>query len=333
MIKETVTRGFLYTSLIAAAQKSFPFSSLVVQKISDDMRQLVLAVLCLMIASCVKATTQYNATVAMKAWLYTKPSSCKVKDIEAWDCAACSAFPQVTSVHVVANETAETQGYAAYDPTLNWIVFAFRGSRTLLNWIDDFDGTLVPYPSEQHKRPCVGPNASSPCRVHQGFHRVYMSMESQLFAAAHSLLQRYGPARPTVMITGHSLGATTALLFALDFVAAFPTQTMLTVYTFGEPRVGDPAFAAWAVRDVLPEGRQFRITHKADPVPRLPPLEFGYLHAMHEVWYDNDLAGDHFTYCNDTAVTEDLSCSMSQFALEFKDHSLYMGIHSGCSAP
>jgi hypothetical protein len=46
-----------------------------------------------------------------------------------------------------------------------------------------------------------------------------------------------------------------------------------TAYTFGTPRVGNPAWAAAYTRAVIAERgvASFRVIHDKDPVPHLPP--------------------------------------------------------------
>lgn len=50
-----------------------------------------------------------------------------------------------------------------------------------------------------------------------------------------------------------------------------------SLYTFGSPRVGDTTFSKWFDQYTKISNR-YRITHGRDPVPHLPPLDFGFLH-------------------------------------------------------
>lgn len=58
----------------------------------------------------------------------------------------------------------------------------------------------------------------------------------------------------TLFVTGHSLGAAAAALCSADLLDRFNIPS--TLYTFGEPRVGDHAFASILTQG-LP-GRSFR---------------------------------------------------------------------------
>ena len=59
-----------------------------------------------------------------------------------------------------------------------------------------------------------------------------------------------------VQITGHSLGAAIAALAAYDLSTAFPIDV---VYTMGQPRVGNAAFAAAYAATIS----AYRIVHYA----------------------------------------------------------------------
>ena len=86
--------------------------------------------------------------------------------------------------------------------------------------------------------------------------------------------RRSAPSLPLV-VTGHSLGGALAVL-AADILNA---QGFLihSVYTFGQPRVGDATFAA---RYNMTLGqRTFRIVNSNDLVPRLPGWLMGYRHC------------------------------------------------------
>ena len=67
-----------------------------------------------------------------------------------------------------------------------------------------------------------------------------------------------------VKTTGHSLGAAIANLAAMDFVRA---GYDVSLYNFGQPRVGNKAYAVYTGA-LLSE--QYRHTHYKDIVPHVP---------------------------------------------------------------
>ena len=83
-------------------------------------------------------------------------------------------------------------------------------------------------------------------------------------------------------MTGYSLGSALTTIAALDLHAIFGKVDQL--YTYGEPRVGNEAFASFVTASI-PE--RYRVIHYADIVPHVPPqLPVPYAHFANEIWYD-----------------------------------------------
>jgi len=171
----------------------------------------------------------------------------------------------VTTVLVFANTgDADTTGFVARDDTTKTIVVSFRGSRSIRNFIADADFVQVPVD-----------NICSGCEVHQGFNDAYKDDATAIRAA----VQAQAAANPDyqVVVTGHSLGAALAVIAATDLRGLGFDATL---YTYGQPRVGNDKFSAFATNN----GTIYRVTHLNDPVPRLPPIATGYVHISPEFW-------------------------------------------------
>lgn len=79
-------------------------------------------------------------------------------------------------------------------------------------------------------------------------------------------------------MTGHSLGGALATHAAIQLLSEnIPVDQF---YTFGSPRVGDNKFSTW-FDSYLKTNNRFRVTHGRDPVPHLPPADFGFTHVSH----------------------------------------------------
>ena len=220
---------------------------------------LVFGLLCTVGSTVVEA--QYNSALAMSALYYCKASYCDAGTIGSWNCPPCSYHPSFTSVNVYHNMSIDSQGFTGYDTNSNTIVVAFRGSANIENWFSDLDFTFTTYPV-----------AACNCQVHQGFFDEWLSLSSSVLADVRNLVSQYSGAQ--ILVTGHSLGAAVSILAALDIVNEV-TSSGVTVYNFGQPRVGDNSFAAYAA-GMLPQGRQFRVTHGYDPVPHVPRCSLAF---------------------------------------------------------
>jgi len=113
-------------------------------------------------------------------------------------------------------------------------------------------------------------------RVHVGFLKQYNSIKfSIFFTIFRAMSKRETPQR--VIFVGHSLGGALATLAAAGTKALFP-QVMVQCTTFGSPRVGNAAFAAYF--DAVVDCSE-RYVNASDKVPKNPTL--GYAHVGGEV--------------------------------------------------
>eukprot|EP01126_Amoeba_proteus_P042911 TRINITY_DN4675_c0_g1_i9.p1 TRINITY_DN4675_c0_g1~~TRINITY_DN4675_c0_g1_i9.p1 ORF type:complete len:185 (-),score=32.37 TRINITY_DN4675_c0_g1_i9:89-643(-) len=163
---------------------------------------------------------------------------------------------------------------------------------------------------------------SSDLLVHAGFLSAYQALRSRLVIAVQERLN-ICPDCPLIF-TGHSLGGAMATVGAVDlstYLKLGPTQVIS--YTYGSPRVGNPAFVNLHKQTV---GTSFRVVNKRDVVPRIPThIEIdgiAYWHVPYEVWYP---PSGGYVVCDSTG--EDPTCSLSQNFLlcTIEDHSTYLG--------
>lgn len=131
------------------------------------------------------------------------------------------------------------------------IIIAFRGTSSQADTISDLIARQIPYPWFAN-----GGN------THLGFTEIYAKARLQIIQA----LAKCDPNK-RLIITGHSLGGALATLCALDL--AYNTQfAPPIVYTYGAPRIGDPAFAE-AYNQKIPFNH--RIVIESDLIPLIPP--------------------------------------------------------------
>lgn len=155
-------------------------------------------------------------------------------------------------------DNSDTQGFVAVHP--GHLTLSFRGTETkdFGDWRTDI---LV-----RHTKSTTGG------QVHRGFAR---ALDHVWDSHIVPVLAKY-PDRH-LWITGHSLGGALAVLAA----SRVNPDRKMSVYTFGQPRVGDGEFAA-ACQERFGR-RYFRFVHGRDIVPRVPPFTPGYRHFGWEV--------------------------------------------------
>ncbi|KAF2398209.1 alpha/beta-hydrolase [Trichodelitschia bisporula] len=166
-----------------------------------------------------------------------------------------------TSVYLAlpGSPNTDTAGFLSLDYTNQLIVLSFRGSESTKNDIVDISFTLRSYSR------CSG------CKIASGFYSAWQDVASQATSAVTSAMAA-NPGWP-VVVTGHSLGGALATIAAAELRAGGLSVDM---YTYGSPRVGNQATAAWISGQAPAQGANMRFTHAGDPTPYLPPLSFGF---------------------------------------------------------
>jgi predicted lipase len=113
--------------------------------------------------------------------------------------------------------------------------------------------------------------------VHAGFELGYIRVREPVLNATWNLAQKYPDYQ--IIFIGHSLGGAIATLSAVDFHDRFGYGDRISLYTFGQPRVGDLHWARYVNK--LPfASRMYRVSRRGDPLPHIPPLIIGYEHSL-----------------------------------------------------
>ncbi|WZZ22068.1 hypothetical protein YC2023_123455 [Brassica napus] len=218
------------------------------------------------------------------------------------------------------------QAYVGVAKDLNAIIIAFRGTQehSIQNWVSDLFWKQLDlnYPDM--------PDAM----VHHGFYSAYhnTTLRPAVLGAVQRAKISYG-ANINIIVTGHSMGGAMAAFCGLDLVNE--GEENVQVMTFGQPRVGNAAFASYYS---LLVPNTFRITHEHDMVPHLPPYyhifpQKTYHHFPTEVWvrdlgFSSLVLASVEKVCDNTG--EDPTCSRSVVGNSISDHLKYFGIDLRC---
>ncbi len=183
------------------------------------------------------------------------------------------------------------------------IIIAFRGTSSTTNWISDAIASQMKF--KYIKEDCL---------THRGFTHIYSSARDGI----RSALTNLSPDK-TLYITGHSLGAALATLCAIDLAAntAFSSPIL---YTFGSPRVGDPAFRNAFANYIH---NSYRIANQFDIVTFAPPSIYKLPRREKKYYYSHVRALNPLSFQNGTIGLNHVISSyfddLSQLEPEFTD--------------
>ncbi|KAH9484947.1 putative feruloyl esterase A [Psilocybe cubensis] len=168
-----------------------------------------------------------------------------------------------------------TQGFVARDDSRKEIVIAFRGTGELKDAFVDLQIIMKPLQ-------ITGLTTSvSGAQAHTGFQYAYNVAASTVLKTVKAQAAAYPTY--TIVVTGHSLGGAVAALAAVSIKAAVNPKAGLKLYTYGQPRTGNAAFATY-VENTIGVNNIFRAVHTYDGVPTILFKELGYRHFATEYW-------------------------------------------------
>ncbi|KAK7350449.1 hypothetical protein VNO77_09102 [Canavalia gladiata] len=148
------------------------------------------------------------------------------------------------------------------------IVIAFRGTITCLEWLENLRATLTYLPGHVEAEESIGP------MVQKGFLSLYTSkttthgsLQEMVREEIERVMKTYTNEPLSLTLTGHSLGAALAILSAYDITATFKNAPMITVVSFGGPRVGNESFRKQLEQNGI---KILRIVNSDDVVTKVP---------------------------------------------------------------
>lgn len=144
------------------------------------------------------------------------------------------------------------------------ILVCFRGTQGIRDWIANLN---------------IAEQAATHGMVHGGFLQGYLDIRDELETVVDSALSN----GQQLVITGHSLGGALATVAASEWRDRYDIRS---IYTFGQPAVGDRTF-----RDSMGimKDRFFRIVNDDDIVTRVPPF-YKHVGVRHRLPSNRSLA-------------------------------------------
>jgi predicted lipase len=154
-------------------------------------------------------------------------------------------------------------------------ILVFRGTQPF---------KLLDYLTDANAQPSPGQSKGFET-VHGGFYRNTMEVWDDI---CEVLEHAHETGMETLFITGHSLGGAMAVIAgALVLENPVLAETLLGIYTFGQPAVGGADFAMHA--NDIGMHMLYRHVYKRDIIPLFPPRILGdFFHFGAEIAYKKD---------------------------------------------
>ncbi|KAL9933524.1 hypothetical protein V8E36_007700 [Tilletia maclaganii] len=238
-----------------------------------------------------------------------------------WACGPyCDAFPDFDLTDWGGDGGAIPRYYVSWNPSEQEIVVAHHGAdfshlATLLYTADHLPVAVDPRVAATLRRVSQTPSASARNIIPVGplapgttarsvqsqtsggatvarafVNKGFQSAWRKTYPVIKAAVLRHVDAHPDVeklLVVGHSLGGTVALLDGLALRSVLPTEIPVEVSVTGQPRLGNPVFAALVDALIDDPEQNFSYWHTvshADVVPHLEPMITGYQHSSHEIW-------------------------------------------------
>ncbi|KAG9300136.1 hypothetical protein G9A89_001266 [Geosiphon pyriformis] len=158
------------------------------------------------------------------------------------------------------------------------IIISFRGNTPTTNIISDI--TLTKYPYDQSSK------------VHQGFFKIFQKNEKALINKVVKMIRKNSDLSLTM--AGFDSGGVYAIFTALaiKFQGGSLQTKDIKLYTYGQPRIGDKAFAQLVTKKLIVK----RVIYDNDLIPHKPQKAQGYLNFDTEYWVKSLGSGKFQTF-------------------------------------
>ncbi|KAJ9065375.1 hypothetical protein DSO57_1020228 [Entomophthora muscae] len=225
---------------------------------------------------------------------YAGMSYCSPQAIRAMNCKACQRLGSGVIVAGIypGYSSGGGQTVIMVDKRNQEIILAFRGEGNTETWIASNQFTMT------------STSFAKDAKVHSGFRQATNSIMLTIIMPVIRALRQYPNYR--LIITGHSLGGSVATLtFSELLYRRIAPANKMSLFTYGEPRTGNLAFARWIN---LQQTHITRVVNENDIVPHINPATLGYVHHSTELYIRSNTS----TICSIKQV-EDIRCSLGRF--------------------
>ncbi|KAF9451947.1 alpha/beta-hydrolase [Macrolepiota fuliginosa MF-IS2] len=252
---------------------------------------------------------------------FARAAYCPTDVLKNWSCGeACSALSGFQPTLVGGDGNAVQIFFVGYWPTQNTVVVAHEGTDPTQLVSDLTDVNILMDPLDTS----LFPGVSSSVQVHDGFRNEHALTAPQILTEVKKLMAAHNT--QSVTCVGHSLGGALAELDALFFTLNLPSSTAIRAFTYGTPRVGNPAFAQ-LIDAKVPAFK--RINNEKDIVPIVPGRFLGFGHPATEI---HIISPGNAVSCPGDDDATDAQCTISTVPNVFEGNILnHLGPYEGIS--
>lgn len=176
------------------------------------------------------------------------------------------------SHEVVSESSTDTVALLTWSSTGIWI--SFKGTSSSQNVKTDMNFLKTTHPPARHVDVLGDIKGIRPLQMHPRVHRGFYSswigegFNDRILEKIRTFVSSHPSSSAIpININGHSLGGALATLCAFDVFTEHGDAVDITVYTFGQPRVGNRAFSIDYDNKIR---KHFSVIHDQDPVVRVP---------------------------------------------------------------
>lgn len=147
------------------------------------------------------------------------------------------------------------------------VVIAYRGTATCMEWLENLRATLACLPCDMAPDSCQSMVQSGFLSLYTSKNQDSSSLQESIRDEINKILNKYADEPLSITVTGHSLGAALATLTAHDITTTFKHAPLVTVVSFGGPRVGNKSFRCQLEKSGT---KVLRIVNSDDPITKVP---------------------------------------------------------------
>ncbi|KAI9508343.1 Alpha/Beta hydrolase protein [Russula earlei] len=211
---------------------------------------------------------------------FARAAYCTPNKVVGWQCGdACNALPGFLPTLTGGDGDGTQYFYVGFWPAQSAVVVAHQGTDPLQLMAVLTDLNLECTAPD----PTLFPSIPSDVQLHSGFALEHQKTAPKILEEVKRLMAEHSSTH--VILIGHSLGGALAELDTLFMKLNLPAGTTVRGATFGTPRVGNAAWAAFFDSQVT---NFTRMNHMRDPVPTVPHRLLGFRHPRREIHIESD---------------------------------------------